>query len=53
MKLLTVKKRCPEGEVYVFKNGVAEVPGPRISGKPAKIILTEFKGLTDGKVLWV
>jgi len=53
MKLSTVRKRCPEGEVYVFKNGVAEVPGLRISGKPVKITLAEFKELTDGKILRV
>lgn len=27
-KLIT-KRKCPAGETYVFKNGVAEVPGMR------------------------
>ena len=44
-KLIT-KRKCPAGETYVFKNGVAEVPGMRHKRGPYMITLKEFKELT-------
>ena len=44
-KLIT-KRKCPAGETYVFKNGVAEVPGMRNERGPYTITLKEFKELT-------
>lgn len=37
-----------EGERYVFKKGVASVPGCRYKGIPMKITLEEFHELTNG-----
>lgn len=45
IKLGVVRKRCPQGELYVFKNGVAEVPGARFQGAPLTISLSEFNAL--------
>ena len=44
MKLISERK-CPDGEKYYFRNGVAEVPGMSIAGKPVKITLLEFMAL--------
>ena len=44
-KLIT-KRKCPAWETYVFKNGVAEVPGMRNKRGPYTITLKEFKELT-------
>lgn len=44
MKLAT-KRKCPDGEVYVFKNGVAEVKGMRSKKGPYTITLAEFNNL--------
>lgn len=41
-KLKTKKIFKDNGERYVFKNGVAIVPGVRFQGKPMKITLKEF-----------
>lgn len=45
MKLATCKRRCPAGELYKFKNGIAEVPGLYIGGKQATITIFEFARL--------
>ena len=42
---LETKKRCKDGELYIFKNGVATVPGMVISGAPVTITLKEFNEL--------
>lgn len=49
IKLKPIRKRCPDGELYVFINGVAEVPGIRMGNKssffnmkPLTITLKEF-----------
>ena len=48
MKLKTEIKKKHEGETYVFKNGVAIVPGMRDrKGKPYTITLKEFKEMTS------
>lgn len=48
MKLKTELKKRHEGETYIFKNGVATVPGMRHkSGKPYTITLKEFKEITE------
>lgn len=44
MKLIT-KRKCPNGETYIFKNGVAKVPGMRHSRGPYMITLKEFHEL--------
>ena len=49
IKLLDVRKRCPDGEVYIFKKGVAQVPGVRFQRKPVYITLAEFKTLQEEK----
>lgn len=35
-----------EGERYIFRNGIAKVPGVRWKGKPMTITLNEFKELS-------
>lgn len=49
IKLKDIRKQCPDGDIYTFKNGVAIVPGmyqknPR---KPYTITLKEFKELCE------
>ena len=46
IKLGTVRKRCPEGDMYVFKNGVATVPGVYFQRKPMTITLAEFNAMS-------
>ena len=36
-----------DGELYIFKNGVAKVPGCTFMGKPVTITLKEFKELAS------
>lgn len=42
---LEIKKRCKDGELYIFKNGVAIVPGMEISRSPVTITIKEFNEL--------
>lgn len=44
-KIKTKKILKDDGERYVFKNGVAIVPGVRFQNKPMKITLKEFNEL--------
>jgi hypothetical protein len=46
---LEIKKRCRDGELYIFKNGVATVPGMYINKAPVTITLKEFNELNGGK----
>lgn len=46
IKLKTISKRCPDGELYKFKNGKAAVPGLWIQGQKVLLSLKEFKELT-------
>lgn len=44
IKLPEIHKRFPNGELYVFKNGVAVVPGMRTKNvQPYTITMKEFK----------
>ena len=43
IKLHDVRKRCPDGELYIFKKGVAQVPGMR---PPMFVTLAEFNQLS-------
>lgn len=45
LKLKTINKRCPNGELYQFVNGIAVVPGMWISKKPVHITIVEFNEL--------
>lgn len=47
LKVGTTQKRCPDGELYKFKNGIAEVPGMRFCGKKVFITLAEFNELCE------
>ena len=50
IKLYDVRKRCPDGELYTFKKGVAVVPGMRTKTRGAMLItLKEFNELTQGE----
>jgi hypothetical protein len=40
-----INKRCPDGELYKFKKGVAIVPGVRSNGKVVTITFPEFISL--------
>lgn len=44
-KLKTIYKKN-EGETYIFKNGVAKVPGVTWKGKPVMITIKEFNTLS-------
>ena len=39
--------RKKDGETYIFKNGIAKVPGVKFKGKPMTITLKEFDELTQ------
>lgn len=45
IKAGNIQRRCPDGELYKFKNGIAEVPGIRFRRKPMYITLSEFNEL--------
>ena len=46
IKLNDVRKRCPDGELYTFKKGVAGVPGMRTKTRGVMLItLKEFNEL--------
>jgi len=42
IKSASIKKQCPDGELYTFVGGVALVPGFRLFHKPVTITLKEF-----------
>jgi hypothetical protein len=46
LKAFSGVKKCPSGEVYVFKDGVAKVPRFYIKNREVKITISEFKELT-------
>ena len=46
IKLFSGLKKCPSGELYRFKNGVATVPGMRFHSRALKITIKEFRELT-------
>lgn len=46
LKSFSGVKKCPSGEVYIFKDGVAKVPRFNIRGKEVRITISEFKELT-------
>jgi len=46
MKIKLTKEIKYQGEKYVFKNGVAKVPGLRFGREQATITLTEFHELS-------
>lgn len=39
--------RKDSGETYIFKNGLAKIPGVKFKGKPMMITLKEFDELTN------
>ena len=41
-------KKCSDGEVYYFHNGLAIVPGVKLNGQPVHITLADFKKLQEG-----
>jgi hypothetical protein len=48
IKLKDIRKQCPDGDIYTFKNGVATVPGMHYKNrKPYTITLKEFKEMCD------
>jgi len=38
----TGMKRCPDGEIYRFKKGIAKVPGMTFSRKPVYVTFKQF-----------
>ncbi len=49
IKMFSGKKKCKSGEVYTFKNGIAEVPGMRSSKGPVLITIQDFIKLNNEK----
>jgi len=49
IKMFSGKKKCKSGEVYIFKNGIAEVPGVRSSKGPIFITIQDFIKLDNEK----
>lgn len=45
IKLFSGKKRCVDGENYIFRKGIAIVPGFLLAGKEVKISTTQFRDL--------
>lgn len=43
VKLFSGKKKCPDGDVYKFRKGIANVPGCLFAGQPMKININEFR----------
>ena len=48
IKMFAGMKKCPSGEKYIFRNGIALVPGCIYAGKPMKISIVEFREISKG-----
>ena len=46
VKMFSGSKKCPKGDVYKFRKGIAIVPGFIFSGKEVKISIMEFRELS-------